>query len=200
MELEIFTNREFFNQNKKDFLDKQDIFVDTDFYYQLDNELVYPESLKKIVEYLKYTDSINLYLDTTLVSFVNLIVIVNYLYQNGYENDLVINYYNNQTYKVIIKKKLYNSLYKECKKVLEYFKGKKDNEIFSSDLKIVIPNFKQCISLYDSIYYEPSVIEAIILECNEEYDDSIDNFLDSYNQTYGFSKEYIEQLFNKWSK
>ena len=152
MELEIFTNREFFNQNKKDFLDKQDIFVDTDFYYQLDNELVYPESLKKIVEYLKYTDSINLYLDTTLVSFVNLIVIVNYLYQNGYENDLVINYYNNQTYKVIIKKKLYNSLYKECKKVLEYFKGKKDNEIFSSDLKISVVKYKTINAIYRQFF------------------------------------------------
>lgn len=192
MQLELFTHVAFFKQNKTEFLDKNDIFMDVDFFYMLHQKIVYPDSLLRIVDYLNHVEQINLYLDTTLVAFVNLIVIAQFLNTHHYKNKLILVFYHPQTYQVLLKREFRQNLLQESLHVYEYLQG--NHEVsFHNDFYLVLPHFKQCIALYESVYYQPMQFEMILDKCQEEsenIDEVIDNFFVHYAE-YGFTREYI---------
>lgn len=193
----LFIKKQYFNINKNNYLKDNNIFLESNYFdlFVYNKVIDAPPSLSKLKDYLHYIKRINIFLDLTLSDFVNLIYIVDYLTKSGYKGDIFLNYYHTKTLQDIIKKDFNISFRENTKNVIKYLR-QEINKI-DSKLQLSIPNFNQSIMLFTGLFINKNVINMIINECIEKFDDlsdSIEYFKENYPE-YGLEDEYIKKLF-----
>lgn len=193
----LFIKKQYFDINKNNYLKDNNIFLESNYFdlFVYNKVIGTPSSLSKLKDYLPYIKRINIFLDLTLSDFVNLIYIVDYLTYSGYKCDIFLNYYHTKTLQDIIKKDFNISFRENTKNVIKYLR-QEINKI-DSKLQLSIPNFNQSIMLFTGLFINKNVINMIINECIEKFDDlsdSIEYFKENYPE-YGLEDEYIKKLF-----
>lgn len=92
MELNIIINKRIYETYKDEILPlSARLFCQPNF-YNLD-KYEHPFDLKGIQPYLKFTRNIILHTTSTFIDFVNILLVMSFLKENNYTNQLTINYY-----------------------------------------------------------------------------------------------------------
>ncbi len=195
MKIHICTNKDFLLTHKSLFIKENVIKLDNHFFY----DLPFINSFQELInqkQYLPYIEEIHLYIDATLISFVDMICIIDYLNINHYQKKLTLHYYDQNTFQFTLMKQLPYEIRKKCSQIRQYLCKENDNYDVEL-LKNYIPNLRMCLMMYNSIQFDKKKLLIILNECvnnSESIFDAICYFEKNYSN-YGFSKEYLKKSF-----
>ena len=92
MESHIIINEKIYQSYKEDILPLNARLFTTQYFYNL-KEYEVPLDLKGILTYLPYIKKITLYTTASFIDFVNVLLVLSFLKENNYKNEIIINYY-----------------------------------------------------------------------------------------------------------
>lgn len=196
MESHIVINSRIYEKYKEDILPLSARLFCDDYFYNLSSYEV-PLDLKGIATYLPYIKKITLYTTATFIDFVNVLLVLSFLNDNNYQNEVQINYYllngDSLNKALFVSSKLTH--YEDANVILESIKNNK--KISSVNLKI--PGFINYVNFFNMFVDTEDFLiyfEELIDECEEDNEKIAEYLADKYSNM-GINKQYYLDYLNK---
>ena len=93
MKSHIIVNESIIKDYKDDILNLNVRLFTNDYYYDLDNYEI-PLDLKGIENHLSFMDEVIIYVYTTFIDYVNVLLVLSFLRSNSYKNKVTVKYFN----------------------------------------------------------------------------------------------------------
>ena len=93
MKSHIIVNESIIKDYKDDTLNLNVRLFTNDYYYDLDNYEI-PLDLKGIENHLAFIDEVIIYVSTTFIDYVNVLLVLSFLRSNSYKNKVTVKYFN----------------------------------------------------------------------------------------------------------
>ncbi len=119
MNIHLCTDASFLEKQKSKLIKENVVLIEKDFFYEL-KSISYPHALTQLKEYIPYIQNAWIYIDFSMISFVNAIFIIDYFYQNQFIGNLSLVYYQKESAMILFEKKVI-SLAKPIQSVKDYF-------------------------------------------------------------------------------
>ena len=192
----IVINSSIYSKYKEDILPlNARLFCDENF-YNLDSYNV-PLDLKGIENYLIFIDEIEVYTTST---FINILLILDFLKTKEYKGKVKVNYvmFNSNKLKdsILVNTTLTNNEYDNVADFLLSLKNKEEIKNFN----IKLPGSINYINFYNMLVDSDKFImtlQDVIDECDEDIDEVTDYLFDNYSNM-GLSKEFYLEYLKKY--
>lgn len=196
MKSHIIVNELIIKDYKDDILNLNVRLFTNKYYYDLDNYEI-PLDLKGIENHLAFIDEVIIYVSTTFIDYVNVLLVLSFLRSNSYKNKVTVKYFN-FTEKDFNKDNflnisLTNKEYDNVDYLLTLLKLKK---YIKEDL-VKLPGSYNFVNFINMINNKENFIESL-KETIEHFDEDIDNIASYLANKYSFiglnKNYYIEYL------
>lgn len=198
MNIHLCTDASFLEKQKSKLIKENVVLIEKDFFYEL-KSIFYPHALTQLKEYIPYIQNAWIYIDFSMISFVNAIFIIDYFYQNQFIGNLSLVYYQKESAMILFEKKVI-SLAKPIQSVKDYFFSQQ--KVISIDLlKLAFPHILECLHLFSLLQFEPVALHMLLKQCLENEQDMEPEiyFMHEY-ANFGLSFDYVKALFQKIKK
>ena len=199
MELNIIINKRIYENYKEDILPLSARLFCDPYFYEL-KTYSHPFDLKGIQTYLKFTRNVILHTTSTFIDFVNILLVLSFLKENGYNNQVTINYY------MLNQKSLDKALFISLKQssndynnVDELLNNIKNDKTINNNNLINLPGLINFINFYNLLIDKEKFLLVFeeIIEQNDENIDRIANYLYEKYSNMGLDLNfYINHLTN----
>lgn len=199
MNIHLCTDASFLEKQKSKLIKENVVLIEKDFFYEL-KSISYPHALTQLKEYIPYIQNAWIYIDFSMISFVNAIFIIDYFYQNQFIGNLSLVYYQKESARILFEKKVI-SLAKPiqmCERL--FFLSQQKSNLYSL-LKLAFPHIPRCLNLFSLLQFEPVALQMLLKQCLENEQDMEPEiyFMHEY-ANFGLSFDYVKALFQKIKK
>lgn len=182
---------------KKDFLGKNVTFFQNGLHFLSLKTYVLDEEIKKIIPYLPFVEHMNIFIENTLVDFVNLTFIICYLLEQNYQNKIKIIYATSNTHRYLFTQEFSSVEIKEFLEIKTFFQTRQRPTLQLEKKLIPLSMHLQYIQqLFFADKMWNMILENALEENLYQQEETILYLLNKY-QEYGFSAQFYRYYLEK---
>ena len=199
MKTHIVINKRIYENYKDEILPLSARLFCDEYFYDLKN-YKQPVELNGIKNYLLYTKQITIYTTATFLDFVNVLLVLSFLKENNYQNDIIINYYllNSKTLDeaLFMSTNLKGNELEPVETLLSNIKNK--NKLTNVSLKL--PGMINYINFFNMISDKENFnfyFQELIEECEDDIEELAECLYEKYNNM-GLNKQFYLDLIKEY--
>lgn len=191
-------DKKIFDFYKEEFL-KQNTYIVAKNFYEEGYSNIFDVEFTKLEEYINYINKVNIYIQPTMVDFINALGFISSLQEKSYKKTIVVNYLTMQSIFVNDKVCSYSLAYDDYKEVQDiFFTIVKKKEVSINKLPSVFIIGKIFLKMYNGLVDD----KVLLLQLDEVFSEEIDidsaiNSLKNKYPEYGLSTEYYRKIINE---